>query len=293
MREFYREGGVWSWRIVDLDAELRAVNRVCPQWRVLPSTDWPSTRLVGVCCAVVCVIAGCSQEPQGQGPGKREQVLAVRPAEEIEIGRQAFQKIREQVTVIDSGPEVEQVQRVSQRIAKAIEIEPLQREINLHIADYPFEWEYIVIEDNQINAFCLPGGKVVVLSGLMRLVKNDDQLATVIAHEIAHVLAHHANERIARERTVHNGLLSLAYNREQESEADHIGVFLMTFADYDPDQAIAFWQEMESARGAGIRLPEILSDHPKDSRRMRQLQTWISNAKAAKEAYVSGRILQP
>ena len=120
------------------------------------------------------------------------------------------------------------------------------REINLHVTDYQFEWEYTVIQSDQINAFCLPGGKICVFTGLLRIVENDDQLAAVLAHEVSHALAHHQSERIARERMVGSGILALHYDREQESEADHIGVFLMTFAGYNPRQAVVFWRKMES-----------------------------------------------
>ena len=143
-------------------------------------------------------------------------------------------------------------------------------EINLHVSDYQFEWEYSVLDDNQINAFCLPGGKICVFTGLLRVVRSDDQLAAVLAHEVSHALAHHESERIARERLIGNGLLSLHYDREQESEADHIGVFLMTFAGYDPQQAVVFWQKMEGFK-AQDGLPEILSDHPSDERRIRAI----------------------
>ena len=88
--------------------------------------------------------------------------------------------------------------RVSRRVAQTLRIEPLQREINLHLSGYRFEWQYSVIASDQINAFCLPGGKIGVFTGLLRVVRDDDQLAAVIAHEIAHALAHHASERIAR-----------------------------------------------------------------------------------------------
>ncbi len=245
---------------------------------------------IAVVLAVTIGVAGCSSEPQGQGPGKREQILALTPAQELKIGQLALQKVLENATVIDSGPEVEQVRRVSERIIQAVGIEPLRREINLQVEDYQFEWEQVVLEEDQVNAFCLPGGKIVVLSGLMRIIQNDDQLATVIAHEVAHVLARHASERVARERTAGHGILSLAYNRQQESEADHIGVFLMTFAGYDPDESVEFWKQMQSAKGAGIHLPEVLSDHPSDARRMQQLQAWVTAAKAGKHAFDSGHI---
>ena len=174
-------------------------------------------------------IAGCQQE--GEGPGHREQPLALTPQEELQLGRQAYDEILQNAEVLTGGPEVDQVYRVSRRVAQTLRIEPLQREINLHLSGYQFEWQYSVIASDQINAFCLPGGKIGVFTGLLRVVRNDDQLAGVIAHEIAHALAHHASERIARARSTGNPLLTLAYDRAQESEADHIGLF----AGYDPD----------------------------------------------------------
>jgi predicted Zn-dependent protease len=235
-------------------------------------------------------LCGCDTGPRGEGPGHREQPLALTPAQELEIGREAYHQVLEKAPLLKQGPEVERVRRVSKRIAQAAGIEPLQREINLNLANYTFEWEYSVQKDGQVNAFCLPGGKIVVLTGLMNIVRNDDQLAAVIAHEVAHALAHHASERVARERTVGHGLLSLSYNRSQESEADHIGMFLMTFAGYDPQEAVSLWQQMREAGKDQIHLPEFLSDHPNDTRRMEQLQAWVIPARAAKKAYDEGRV---
>lgn len=248
----------------------------------------PSLRL-GV--LMLALLAGCFAPPAGTGPGRREQPLALSPTEELQIGRKAYREILQNAPVIESGEQVEQVRRVSERIAQAVQIEPLQREINLQLDGYQFEWEYSVVREDQANAFCLPGGKIVVLTGLLDIVKSDDQLAAVIAHEVAHALAHHTSERIARERSVGRGLLSLSYNRQQETEADHIGLFLMTFAGYDPNEAVQFWEEMQSAHGGQLRLPEIISDHPNDKRRMQQLQAWVGPAKAAKQAFDAGRIL--
>jgi len=233
-------------------------------------------------------LAGCLAE--GQGPGHRQQPLALSDQQELEIGRRAYAEILDGARLVRQGPELEQVERVGRRIARAVEIEPLQREINLHIANYPFEWEFAVIESRQINAFCMPGGKVGVFTGLLQLFENDDQLAAVLSHEVAHVVARHASERIARSERLGSGLLALSYNREQESEADHIGVFLMAFADYDPQEAIRFWQIMKSARGRRPEPPEFLSDHPTDARRIEQLAEWVPKAAAAREAYAQGGI---
>jgi predicted Zn-dependent protease len=150
-------------------------------------------------------------------------------------------------------------------------------------------WEANVVRDRQVNAFCLPGGWIFVYTGILPVVGDrDDALAAVLAHEIAHALAHHGSERVAREQDGGNPFRRLSYNRMQESEADHIGLFLMTFAGYDPDQAVAFWERMARAHQGGP--PEILSDHPSDERRIRDLQTWAPHARAAKKAFDEGRI---
>jgi predicted Zn-dependent protease len=139
-----------------------------------------------------------------------------------------------------------------------------------------------------------------------------------MSHEIAHALAHHASERIARQQMyeralqVINGAMgsidpsdrrnligllgagaearSLAYDRQQESEADHIGLFLMTFAGYRPEEAVHFWERMQQASAGRMRPPEILSDHPSDGKRLAQLKQWVSQANAAKAAWNAGRI---
>jgi predicted Zn-dependent protease len=239
---------------------------------------------------VAGLVAGCSRRFDGEGPGHRDQPLALSPRQELQIGRKAYAELLAEAPILRSGPDYDRVQRVSRRIAQAVQIEPLEREINLRVDDYPFEWEYCVIESRQINAFCLPGGKIGVFTGLLRLVLNDDQLAAVIAHEVSHAIAHHTSERIARAQSMGHGLLALSFEREQESEADHIGVFLMAFAGYDPQQAVAFWDEMETVQKSRPQLPEIISDHPSDRRRIDQLQTWVPMAQAAEKAYREGRI---
>ncbi len=285
--------------------------------------------------AVILVVglAGCSPvagPAGGAGPGHRPQRLALSPTEEYRLGAEAFDEVtreaRQKNALVTSGPEVEFVRRVGTRIADVATSDSqmsrlLRREINLHVEGYRYDWEFAVIRSGQVNAFCLPGGKVAVFTGLINLIAQDaprerqgDWLATVLGHEIAHALAHHSSERLAREqltdRALHaatfglgtldpgardrvlkalaagTSLSSLPFARAQESEADHIGVFLMTFAGYDPHAAVVFWQAM-AARG-GPHIPEILSDHPSDARRIAQLRMWADQAAAAKRAYEAG-----
>jgi predicted Zn-dependent protease len=263
------------------------------------------------------LLAGC--QPQGgEGPGGRRQTLALNPEQELKLGEQAYAEVLKKNRTV-RGADLERVRRVGERIAEASRIKGLRKEMRLHLDDRYLKWEYAVIDDDKvINAFCLPGGKVAVYTGLLWLVGSDDELATVMGHEAGHVLAHHSSERIAehqmRERAIEaaNGALGrmdegkrklligvlgagmelrgLSYSRNQESEADHIGLFLMTFAKYDPDQTVTFWRKMERATGGSGR-PELLSDHPGNLKRIAQLQEWVPRAKGAYKAYKEGRVI--
>jgi len=237
--------------------------------------------------------AGC-ELPDAEGPGHRPQPLALSAEQELELGRRAYAQVltkyRGQILPADRA-EVKRVRQVAARIVRAAGIRPLQREINLHLQGYRFEWEVQVIESEQINAFSLPGGKIAIFTGILPVAQDNDQLATVLSHEIAHVLAHHASERVAREQSGVAGLLRRrAYDQMQESEADRIGVFLMTFAGYEPEEAVRFWQRMRRISENRGRLPELLSDHPSDAQRIHDLQTWVPRARAAKRAFDQGRI---
>jgi predicted Zn-dependent protease len=230
---------------------------------------------------------------RGQGPGRRPQQLGLTPDQEYELGRRAYLQVLSEMRgriVPADARESRQVQSVMARLIRAAGIEPLQREINLRLRGYRFDWEVHVVQDKQVNAFCLPGGKMIVFTGILAVAQNDDQIAVVMGHEIAHALAHHANERVARDESGRVSFLrGKAYDRQQESEADHIGLFLMTFAGYDPRETIRFWELMEQ-RTAGGRIPEFLSDHPSGPRRIHDFQTWVPKAIAGKQAFDEGKI---
>jgi metalloendopeptidase OMA1, mitochondrial len=289
-----------------------------------------SARLTGCLLAMLVALPACgpidmSAEQGGAaeaaGPGRRPQALVLSPEEELRLGRHAYREILARSRPLPrNSDEVRRVTRVGERIARAAMIEPLEREINLHFDPAYMEWEFNVLEDEHVNAFCLPGGKVAVFTGLLRLVEDDDDfLATVLSHEIAHALAHHANERIASQELTQRArsasgdemgslepgesarlidilagigsqIHGLSAARRQESEADHIGLFLMAFAGYNPEKAVLFWDRMQQVsqqRGAPI---EILSDHPSDARRIAQIQAWGPQALGAKQAFDEGHI---
>jgi metalloendopeptidase OMA1, mitochondrial len=167
------------------------------------------------------------------------------------------------------------------------------------------------VRSKQVNAFCLPGGKVVVYTAIFPVAENEAGLATVLGHEIGHALAHHGAERMAQEQLVKLGQLAvtesidrldpnqrqelyavlgagsrfgvlLPFSRKHESEADHIGLILMAAAGYDPREAIRFWQRMEEGSRGGQHA-ELMSTHPSHEHRIRDLEGWMSEALALYE----------
>jgi predicted Zn-dependent protease len=308
--------------VMESHAKPRTSTSGAPEWKARPWVLCGAASLMVAVALAACAPpdmagAGAGQR-RGAGPDGRPQALGLTPEQELSLGEQAYREIlnKSQVEPPDSS-DVRRVRRVGRRIARASEIEPLEREINLRLAGYTFEWEFNVIRDEHVNVFCLPGGKVAVFSGLLPVAKTDDFLATVLGHEIGHALAHHASERVARQLhqrrflEAANGVLGnfdpaarrefigvlaagaqvggLKYDRQQEAEADHIGIFLMTFAGYDPRQAVVFWQRMQQVSRGG-HVPKILSDHPSDAERMANMEKWVPQALAAKKAFDEGRI---
>ncbi|OGB60045.1 MAG: peptidase M48 [Caldithrix sp. RBG_13_44_9] len=168
-----------------------------------------------------------------------------------------------------------------------------------------FAWEFNLIESKEVNAWCMPGGKVVVYSGILPVTQDETGLAVVMGHEIAHAVAKHSNERMSQALLAQMGGQTLAaalqyksqetqqiwmslfgvgvqlgailpYNRKQESEADRLGLIFMAMAGYDPNAAIEFWQRM--SQNAGAKPPEFLSTHPSDQNRIKKIKSYIPEA---------------
>jgi metalloendopeptidase OMA1, mitochondrial len=238
-----------------------------------------------------------------EGPFGRHQIVALRPEQESQLGAQAFQQVLQESEVVRSGPIVEVVRHIGGRLADASN----NRDVlaRLQLEPQQFQWEYRVVRSREVNAFCLPGGKVVVYTGILLVADTEDGLATVLGHEIGHALAHHGAERMAQQQLVQLGQLAvvqslgdldphqqrevlgllgagsqlgilLPFSRKHESEADHIGLLLMAAAGYDPSEAIQFWQRME--KESGRKQLEFTSTHPSHEHRARDLKSWLAEA---------------
>ena len=230
----------------------------------------------------------------------RSQLNLISGGEEMALGLSSFDKLKSSTPISHDSAANALVQRVGQRIAAVAG------------KDMPnAQWEFVVFESQEANAFCLPGGKVGVYTGILPITKDEAGLATVIGHEVAHAVARHGAERMSEGMVTQFGgqilgatlsgsdprvtaLASAAYglttqvgrelphSRAQESEADHIGVIYMARAGYHPEAAVQFWVRfMEyNAQHGGSGTPSFLRTHPTDETRIRLLQAWLPEAKA-------------
>ncbi|MGE0829410.1 MAG: M48 family metallopeptidase [Hyphomonadaceae bacterium] len=214
----------------------------------------------------------------------RSQLILVDDAQLSQLALQSWTQLRQQTPVWNNAAQQARLERVGRRIAAAANRQSLQ-------------WEFVIFDRPEKNAFVLPGGKVGFYRGIMELAQNDDQLATVLGHEVAHVVGRHAAERYSRAIAQDSALrvagavsdsqilaaalglgaqvgLSLPFSREQEAEADRFGVNYMQAAGYRPREAITFWQLMQA--GGGARPPEFLSTHPDPANRITALRDYIN-----------------
>jgi len=251
--------------------------------------------------ALLFVLAGCAEVPI---TGRRQ--LNIVPQSLVtSMSLQEYQQFISQSKVSSDSQQNATVKRVGTRIAQAVEDYAKAHGEEGRIAGY--KWEFTVVQDAQINAFAMPGGKVVVYTGILPVAQNDAGLAAVLGHEIAHVFAEHGSERMSQSLLVEMGgvgldvalqkqpeqtrsLFNTAYglgsqvgvllpfSRVQESEADHLGLVFMAMAGYDPHEAVAFWQRMAAASKGQAKPPQFLSTHPADATRIRDLQNLIPEA---------------
>ena len=235
----------------------------------------------------------------------RTQNLMVSDDQVLSLSFQEYSDYMKTAKASSNSTNTAMVKRVGQNIAKAVESYLTQNGMAEDVKTY--SWEFNLVQDNQVNAWCMPGGKIVVYEGLLPVTQDEASLAIVMGHEIAHAVARHSAERLSNAYKEQYGaaalsallqgagvssgwqqLASLAhqyggalftsgFSRKQESEADHIGLIFAAMAGYNPEMAVTFWQRMSSATGGGSN--SLFADHPSDATRIQQIQGWLPEAK--------------
>lgn len=240
---------------------------------------------------IFALLASCATSPEG-----RSQLKLIPDDQMDAMGVQSFEQIKRDTPITKNQNITQYVQCVANTIIPQVVQNP-----------NPEQWEIQVFEDDQANAFALPGYKIGVYTGLLKFAKNQDQLATVIGHELAHVIAKHGNERVSSQMATQAGMdvaavllggkedsnnamilaglglgvqygITLPFSRSHESEADLIGLELMAKAGFNPEESVTLWKNMSQA---GTSPPEFMSTHPSGSTRIKQLQERIPKARQA------------
>lgn len=251
--------------------------------------------------SLAAIMAACSTVPLS---GRKQLALV----SDDQIQQQAAVAYKEflgnpNTKVVTGTSDATQVKRVGNRIAAAVnqylKAEGLSNQFN-------FNWEFNLVQSGDVNAWCMPGGKVAVYTGILPFTANEDGLATVMGHEIAHAIARHSMEQMSKQIVLQGGaqiigvataeksaifrsavnnfygiggqLAMLSYSRSNESEADQLGLMFMAMAGYNPQHAVAFWERMASAKSKANSTPEFLSTHPSDARRVADIQKLIPRA---------------
>jgi len=243
--------------------------------------------LLSTSCALVLV--ACAESPTG-----RRQIMLVNDAELSKMGAQTFESMKEETPIAKDSKTNNYVRCVTNSLL-AVTPDDMRAQ----------NWEIVVFESDQVNAFALPGGKIGVYTGLLKVAENQDQLAAVVGHEIGHVIAGHSNERLSTNQALQTVLalgdagmkaygvryqqelmtafglgaqlgVALPFSRAHESESDIIGLDLMAKAGFEPRQAVNLWQNMAAAGGGGA--PEFMSTHPLPETRIKDIRERLPEA---------------
>ena len=261
-----------------------------------------SIKFLVLSMAAALLMAACGTTSTVPVTG-RKHTLLVSDAQVLSLSNQEYNKFMKTAKVSTNATNTAMVKRVGQRLASAVETYLKNNGMSSEIQN--FSWEFNLVQNKEANAFCMPGGKIVVYEGLLPYTQNEASLAIVLGHEIAHAVAKHSAEQMSKQirqqygtqilgtvlnSAVGNGVgdvasaiaqqgfsfANLKYSRDNESEADHIGLIFAAMAGYDPEQAIPFWQRLAS--GSSNNQCDIFSDHPSDAKRIAALQKEMPEA---------------
>lgn len=233
----------------------------------------------------------------------RKQMLLVSDNQVLSLSLQEYSEFMKTAPKSTDAKNIALVNKVGRNIANAVEKYLNDNGFGSEVAE--FSWEFNLVKSNEVNAFCMPGGKIVVYEGILPITKDDTGLAVVLGHEVAHAVARHANERISQQMVTQYGGqalsavvgssskavqeissaafglgaqygVTLPFSRKQELEADRLGLIFMSMAGYDPRQAPSFWERMSS--GSGANVPEFESTHPSDATRIKKINEALPEA---------------
>ena len=253
-------------------------------------------KLTGLFITALLLLSSCGSVPITG----RKQVLLVSDSEVLSSSLTQYSDYMKSAPASTNAKGKAMVTRVGKKIAAATEQYLKSNGLSAEVKN--FSWEFNLVNDKQVNAFCMPGGKIVVYEGLLNIVSSDDELAVVIGHEVAHAVAKHSNERISQQLLTQYGAqmlgkalsnkseaiqkignsvyglgaqygVTLPFSRKHESEADYMGLIFMTIAGYNPNVAVTFWKKMSASGSTSV--PEFMSTHPSDATRISDIQKFL------------------
>jgi predicted Zn-dependent protease len=253
---------------------------------------------------VAAILVGCGTSSTVPITG-RKRTLMVSDEQVLSLSNQQYQQYMQSAKPSTNAANTAMVKRVGQNLANAVVAYLNANGLGSEVSQY--KWEFNLVQDQQVNAFCMPGGKIVVYEGLLPVTRDETSLAIVLGHEIAHAVAKHSAEQMSTAIKQQYGAQALGvlmagagassglqqvagtvfglgaqgasakYSRDHESEADHLGIIFAAMAGYDPEAAVSFWQRMSQATGGGST--SWLSTHPSDATRIKQIQGWLPEAR--------------
>lgn len=261
-----------------------------------------STKLI-LLAIVAVIMASCGTTGTVPLTG-RKQSLLVTDEQVLSLSNEEYNTYMKTAKKSANSKNTAMVKRVGQCLANAVETYLKANNMANEVKNY--QWSFDLVQDQQANAFCMPGGKIVVYEGLLPYTQNEAALAVVLGHEIAHAVARHSAEQISKQMKAQYGsqilgavlqgagvasgtsdlaqgvfglgskLGGLHYSRKNESEADYMGLIFTAMAGYDPNQAVTFWQRMSA--NSTNSMPAFLSSHPQDAKRIADIKKWMPEA---------------